>query len=225
MRHAAILLVLALGACAAGEEAAGEARGEAQAANPPLAASGHDPMVLPPALPGMALATPRIEMPATQAAAAVDPALRIEPVFRIERAPAAERAAPAATAAPPGPAAAVPPPAAPAPAVPPPAASPAPPPAAPPPAAAPAPTPAGREGARVQLVAAGSQAEAERHWAAFRQRAPDLAEGREPLIQPLERPGQGMIWRLRVGGFADAEEAGRWCARLRERGLGCWVAG
>lgn len=90
--------------------------------------------------------------------------------------------------------------------------------------AAHAPAPA-REGARVQLVAAASEAEAMRHWTRFAQQAPDLAEGRAPIILAVERPDQSPIWRLRVGGFANAEAAQRWCALLRERGLGCWVSG
>jgi cell division septation protein DedD len=77
----------------------------------------------------------------------------------------------------------------------------------------------------VQLVAAGSEAEARAHWAAFVQRLPDLAEGREPFILPFERPGQPTVWRLRAGGFASAAEAQAWCDRLRARGAACWVSG
>lgn len=92
---------------------------------------------------------------------------------------------------------------------------------------APEPPPAGaaRGGVRVQLVAAGSEAEAMQHWARFAARAPDLAESRTPLVQRLDREGQAPIFRLRVGGFAGAEEAARWCATLRERQIACWVAG
>ena len=82
-----------------------------------------------------------------------------------------------------------------------------------------------RGGVRVQLVAAGSEAEAMQHWARFAARAPDLAESRTPLVQRLDREGQVPIFRLRVGGFAGAEEAARWCATLRERQIACWVAG
>jgi hypothetical protein len=80
-------------------------------------------------------------------------------------------------------------------------------------------------GPQVQLVAAGSEAEATAHWNGFAQRAPDLAEGRSPLVLAFERPGLPTVWRLRVGGFESAGAAGAWCGRLRARGIACWVSG
>lgn len=78
---------------------------------------------------------------------------------------------------------------------------------------------------RVQLVAAGSEAEAMRIWSALAQRAPELAEGRRPVVLRAERERAQAIWRLRVGDFTTPEEAASYCARLRERGQACWVAG
>ncbi len=161
-----------------------------------------EPLVMPPALPARAMAVPAIAVPE----AAAIPAIAPEPT-------AVAVAAPAIAPEPPAPA--------------PPAAVAA---AAPVAATRPAIAPEGprerpREGPRVQLVAAGSEAEARAHWSGFVQRLPDLAEGREPYFVASERPGQAMIWRLRVGGFADAGEARAWCERLRARGGNCWVAG
>jgi hypothetical protein len=82
-----------------------------------------------------------------------------------------------------------------------------------------------REGPRVQLVAAGSEAEAMRHWARLTQQLPELTEGRTPLVLTLERPDQPTVFRLRLGGFASAEAAQAWCAQLRARGSACWVSG
>lgn len=158
---------------------------------------GGEALVMPPALPARALAVPAIAVPE---AAAMPASVPEAPVVT----PVAAVIAPA-------------PPEPPAPAL-----------AASIPAAAPvaANRPAiAREGPQVQLVAAGSEAEARAHWSGFAQRLPDLAEGREPQILAVERPGQAMIWRLRVGGFADAGAAHAWCERLRARGGSCWVSG
>lgn len=163
-------------------------------------------LVMPPALPGRAMATPRLAVPdAGPVAAAVEPPTAVTPAP-----PAGSPPAPPTVVAPTAPLvpAATAPPSAPA--------------ASPRPSAPPA---GGRDGPRVQLVAAGSEAEARAHWASFVQRLPDLAEGRVPQILGFERPGQATIWRLRVGGFTDAGEAGAWCDRLRARGGTCWVAG
>lgn len=84
---------------------------------------------------------------------------------------------------------------------------------------------ASRDGVRVQLAAAGSTAEAMRHWAHVQQQAPELTQGLSPSVVTLERPEQPTIWRLRVGGFTTPETAQRWCDALREHRLSCWVSG
>ncbi|NGM20417.1 SPOR domain-containing protein [Roseomonas stagni] len=86
------------------------------------------------------------------------------------------------------------------------------------------PAPATPSGPRVQIAAAGSEAEAQRHWAGFATRLPDLAAGRTPVILRVEREAAPPIFRLRVAGFANREEAERFCARLAERQLPCWVS-
>ncbi len=201
-----------------------------------------EPLVMPPALPARAMAVPVIAVP--EAAASAGPAETPLPVAATPPAPAtvATPAAPVTRVAVATPVEAPPPVVVPAPASAP--EPPAVPPAAAPVAAAapviqaavaaPAPIPepvatpraAGpRDAPRVQLVAAGSEAEARAHWGSFAQRLPDLAEGRVPHVLAVERPGQAPIWRLRVGGFADAAEARAWCERLRARGGNCWVSG
>jgi hypothetical protein len=76
----------------------------------------------------------------------------------------------------------------------------------------------------VQITAAGSEAEAQRHWDNFAARLPDLAAGRTPLILRVERENAPPIFRLRLAGFANREEAERFCARLAERQLACWIS-
>jgi hypothetical protein len=187
------------------------------AAAPPDAApvAAEERLVMPPALPARLAAVPPL---AEWPAAAPLPARPAMPAVEVAASPPPDR--PAAPASPP-----IPPPPAALPPAPMPAAvaeAPAPPPAP----RREAPVPAGRGGgAQVQLVAAGTEAEARAHWAGFAQRLPDLAEGRSPQVIAFERPGQATIWRLRLGGFADAAEARAWCEALRARGGSCWVAG
>lgn len=158
-------------------------------------AEAHDPIVPPPALPGRAFGgVAVVSLPAL---------LPAEPPVR----PLDPPAAAAPVTLPPAPVIAAPPPT---PVI-----------AAPPRPVPPPGPPAG--GARVQLVAAGSETEAMRHWAGFANRHADLAAARSAAALPLERPGRSPIWRLRIGGFAGVEDANRWCAALRERGVSCWV--
>jgi hypothetical protein len=163
-------------------------------------------LVMPPALPGRAMSTPVIPVPeaAARAAPAEPPPVvaLAGPVIAPE--PPAVQSRPAVAAAPPAVQAA----------------------AEPHPVAMPRAAPGSfRGGPHVQLVAAGSAAEARAHWSGLVQRLPDLAEGRTPHILAFERAGQATIWRLRIGGFGDAGEARAWCERLRARGGNCWVAG
>ena len=54
---------------------------------------------------------------------------------------------------------------------------------------------------------------------------PDLAAGRTPIILRLDRDNAPPVFRLRLGGFANREEAERFCTRLAERQLPCWISG
>ncbi len=87
------------------------------------------------------------------------------------------------------------------------------------------PRPAPAPGLHVQITAAGSEAEAQRHWDSFATRLPDLAAGRTPIILRLDRDNAPPVFRLRLGGFANREEAERFCTRLAERQLPCWISG
>jgi hypothetical protein len=86
------------------------------------------------------------------------------------------------------------------------------------------PDPEEPDGPRVQLTAAHSRAGAVAFWEEFTRRAPDLADGRTPVIVTFERRGMPTVWRLRVGGFGDIAQAHGWCARAKSRGMACWVA-
>lgn len=191
-----LLALLLLAGCVGPPETTGAGIPEAEAAERPLP---------PPALPGrVAALPPRIALPMAPAAAQppAEPAPIVGPAAEEPTVPAAAALVPPSVAqAPPAPA-----------------------PRADPALAGVAGPAAGREGPLVQLVAAGSEAEARAYWAGFVQRLPDLAEGAIPRILPFERPGQPTVWRLRLGGFANAEAAQAWCERLRARGSGCWVA-
>jgi cell division septation protein DedD len=131
-------------------------------------------------------------------------------------------------------AAVTPPPAAIAPVAPPtPAPAPAPAPAAATPRTAPAPTPAAAAPAaapparpaigrvQVQLGALTSEEAARAEWERLQRRAPELLHGRSPQVSRLEREGQGPLFRLRTGGFADQDAAREFCEQLRGRGGAC----
>jgi hypothetical protein len=96
--------------------------------------------------------------------------------------------------------------------------------AAPMPAAMGSPDPEEPDGPRVQLAAAQSRAGAVAFWEEFARRAPDLVDGRTPVIVTFERRGMPTVWRLRVGGFGDVAQAFGWCSRAKSRGMACWVA-
>jgi hypothetical protein len=92
----------------------------------------------------------------------------------------------------------------------------------PPPAPAPAPTPvpaaapapaAPAKPAMVQLAATAGEPGAEAAWTALMQKFPDLFKGRDPIILPDVVNGQS-VWRLRLGGFASADDATAFCAKL-----------
>lgn len=121
-------------------------------------------------------------------------------------------------------------------ATPPPAAAPAPPPAAsrppapavplppppPPPAAAP-PAPAG--GVMVQLGALPSEEAARAEWARLSRLMPEQFRNRSPILQRFDRPNAPPLWRLRMGGFRDADAARTFCETVRARGGACAVVG
>jgi cell division septation protein DedD len=119
------------------------------------------------------------------------------------------------------------PPPAPQPAAPPPAAPP-PAPAAPRPAAPAAPpaaavAPAGA--VLVQLGALPTEEAARAEWARLSRLLPDQFRGRTPMVVRFDRPNAAPLWRLRMGGFRDADAARRFCETVRARGGACAVVG
>jgi cell division septation protein DedD len=184
-----------------------EAKSSKLAPQTPPPSTEAPPIRLSPAVPGSAPATPA---PAPQR-------------------PAAVAAAPAPVPGRPAPTAAAPPAAAPVPA-------PvqtaqvtksAPPEAAPPPpqtAAAPAPANRALTGAAVlQLGAFESQELANGAWAAFRARYPSVA-GLSPDVQRADLGAKGVVYRLRVGPFANRAAATDACVQLKTAGATCFVA-
>jgi hypothetical protein len=106
-------------------------------------------------------------------------------------------------------------------------------PAAPPPVAAAepsgqpvafAPSPQGR--IQVQLGALPSEALARAEWERLSRRMPELLAAFQPQILRFDRgEGASPLWRLRIGGFADAGVARAFCERARDRGAACAVIG
>ena len=75
----------------------------------------------------------------------------------------------------------------------------------------------------VQLGAASARRPLEGHWEMLRQRHGDVLIGLSPLIMPVDSGDSGITYRLRAGPLSDAGAAQRVCARLKERGLACFV--
>lgn len=96
--------------------------------------------------------------------------------------------------------------------------TPAPAPVAPPPVAASENAPA-----QVQLAATADEPGAEAVWNGLKAKMPDLFSGKTPEILPAVVNGQS-IWRLRIGGFADADDAKAFCASVKAKGAACTVA-
>ncbi|HQT47656.1 MAG TPA: SPOR domain-containing protein [Acidocella sp.] len=74
----------------------------------------------------------------------------------------------------------------------------------------------------VQLAATGDEPGAEAEWGALQRKMPRLFAGRTPEILPAVVNGQS-VWRLRLGGFADAAAAQAFCASVTAKGGACRV--
>jgi hypothetical protein len=87
-----------------------------------------------------------------------------------------------------------------------------------------APSPQGR--IQVQLGALASEELARAEWERLSRRMPELLAAFRPQILRFDR-GEGAppMWRLRVGGFADAATARAFCEQARGRGAACAVIG
>ncbi|GGG51134.1 hypothetical protein GCM10010964_42990 [Caldovatus sediminis] len=79
---------------------------------------------------------------------------------------------------------------------------------------------------QVQLGALASEELARAEWERLARRMPELLAAFRPQILRFDR-GEGAppMWRLRVGGFADAATARAFCEQARGRGAACAVIG
>jgi hypothetical protein len=75
--------------------------------------------------------------------------------------------------------------------------------------------------ALVQLAAVGSEEAARSEWDRLARRAPELFQGRSPVVQRVDRDGGTPLFRLRASGFADQDTAAQFCEQARGRGLAC----
>jgi cell division septation protein DedD len=87
------------------------------------------------------------------------------------------------------------------------------------PAAAPAPS-----GVMIQLGSFPNAALAASAWSKIKSANQDLLADHSPAIKQAEIPGKGTWYRLRVGGFADKDEAQTACRQLETAGQACIIA-
>ena len=76
---------------------------------------------------------------------------------------------------------------------------------------------------QVQIAALGSDAEAQRLWDVVSARHAGIIEGRDRIIIRADR-GDRIVYRLRMGGFANSAEATLFCARLRAASQACFAS-
>ncbi|WP_376090206.1 SPOR domain-containing protein [Roseomonas sp. CCTCC AB2023176] len=77
----------------------------------------------------------------------------------------------------------------------------------------------------IQVGALGSEEAARNEWDRLTRRAPELA-GRTASFPRADRgPDQAPMWRIRTGGFTDADAARQFCEGLRQKGAPCTVIG
>ncbi len=75
----------------------------------------------------------------------------------------------------------------------------------------------------VQVMALSSRAAVEENWRRLAARHPDLLDGRALVVDPVELPQTGLLYRLQVGPFPGREAAERVCRSLQARGQECFV--
>ncbi|MDD2878588.1 MAG: SPOR domain-containing protein [Acidiphilium sp.] len=74
----------------------------------------------------------------------------------------------------------------------------------------------------VQLAALTSMAKASEAWQTLVARVPDILGTQKPVVVPGVVRGE-TFYRLRLDGFASAKAAGDFCARLKSRGVTCYI--
>jgi cell division protein FtsN len=77
--------------------------------------------------------------------------------------------------------------------------------------------------AAVQIAALNTSDDAQTEWREVTAKAPTLFAGKEPQISKVEVAGQ-TYYRLRVGGFANHEDAEQFCSQLTAAGGPCMPA-
>jgi cell division septation protein DedD len=76
----------------------------------------------------------------------------------------------------------------------------------------------------VQLGAYSTEARANEAWQEYRTNHPAIVGSLQGGIQVSNIPGRGMLYRLRVGPFADRAAAAAVCNALKAEGGACLVA-
>jgi hypothetical protein len=97
------------------------------------------------------------------------------------------------------------------------------PPAGGPPQLAPQPAFASNGRFVAQLAALQSEAGVDAAWRRYASRAPDLFAHAHLDVERADLGQRGIYYRIRAGYFADRENAGRFCERIRQMGQDCVV--
>jgi hypothetical protein len=100
-------------------------------------------------------------------------------------------------------------------------------PATPPPQTAAVPTPGSTsdtKGYRLQLGAEKGPEIAKQEWDRIKRQNADLVGSLSASVDRADLGARGVFYRIHVGPIADATQAERLCAQLRQRGVGCILA-
>lgn len=100
-------------------------------------------------------------------------------------------------------------------------------PATPPPQTAAVPTPGSTsdtKGYRLQLGAEKGPEIAKQEWDRIKRQNADLVGSLSASVDRADLGARGVFYRIHVGPIADAAQAERLCAQLRQRGVGCILA-
>ena len=74
---------------------------------------------------------------------------------------------------------------------------------------------------QVQLGAFSHQFQLENEWLRLKTRYPSLLQNLSPAVNTVNYGSSGILYRLRLGPFADEEKARALCVRLQAAGFGC----
>lgn len=96
--------------------------------------------------------------------------------------------------------------------------------ATPKPQTTPVPSPSGAAGYRLQLGAVKTPEIAKAEWERIKRQYGDLVGSLGVSVDRADLGNHGVFYRVHVGPIADAVQAERLCAQLRQRGQGCMLA-